>query len=1250
MITINQLDPSQSNVLMQLLSLEKETNNNVSVVYGPPGTGKSHLIVSLLFELAKRNKKILFVSQNTEALEVINRMVKKFEHSLFDVKSGDLFDSSNISLTDFFLMLGNSKQRTKKFIKESYNRISAKHFPIFYERKTELLDAPPYNLSYTNLDKDLNENVEETQEIGFDELLFNYLKNVKVDDFPYVPIRDLQKINIRKIFTELNSFNDTCNLFSSNNHPTDVLRFISKTNSDIALPQVHSEVSKIIDCFLKIPNEKLKCRALKDCSIIDILGAYKNISLVNTYFDIKKIQQDNISIIDDLFPNFQRAIAAYDKIENVESVESIDLLENEILQELDISLLTDSEKTEECSNDINKALEATSEIVKTELKEFNLEDALSICVRTIDSKIFKQGSIINQTYFINKDVLYKYLEEILITVNNWNEKSILYKIFHSRPAILDKCQITSTKAFVVDDKPTLESILAILKETTWKLTDVLIFYDKERTRKTAYNPLDNKSTTDKIDIFNKIIIIYDIVNKYKIQTTKNIDKLNTIFKKLKNDFVNYNSIVAENIGLAGHHSELISLINMNVRNVQNNNVLFPIIKQYAKYLYAQEDKTDFIEKLRLILNLQDLDLKNELQYITNTILVDSNVSGIDKGKVLEIIPLLMNNRIFCKNFLKINKDESIIDWRERIKNILNFQDSNAFDKFIIQNKVINTIKKELGKSNEQIVDKFLENDNVTYSDFLKKLTNDLVKAKFNTSDIKTRQNIGYDYFVKYKRDLKNGRKTIFLKGLKDICEHTEQARKNIKTDSNWIPGNTPIERLQRNTKLLISAFPIIIATPKEVAKYVLAEKNLFDYVIFDEASQLLPGQALPSIYRSARTIVVGDPHQMPPPSLATVGFESISEDEDISNEKSILDLAIELQTETTHYLQVHYRSESNMLFEPSINAIYKEYGVQSIFESGLKNDVPDVPISIQDNLGDNDEVNFKIIAKEIEDKLTINHQASFCLLFTNKKTLFEFKDYLVAKNLFNNLPSDQLLISTVRNCQGIENDHSIIYLNQYKNIGAMWFFKVSAGAYRRLNVSITRQRKSLKIFMANPKSDWLSTCNKIIADAYEDKDRIRSAKLLSTIIEKSKYEINEQYVDDLLKDNALRIDSPLTQQLYDKLCSYYSARLNKDVKIYCEVGWLMRVPDRESLQRHRKYVGFRLDIGIYSKNKQCFVLGIEMDGAMYHKGHRRAFCDAQRQETLETKGWEVYRIWSTNWINSIDSEFNKLVVKIDKLL
>ena len=116
MTTINSLDPSQQQVLDALLS----TKQPLSVVYGPPGTGKSHLIVSLLFELATRGQKVLFVSQNSEALEVIARMIRSLERD-FTLAPEDL------SFLDFCWQLHDTSQRRLKYLKTTRDRLQAKN-------------------------------------------------------------------------------------------------------------------------------------------------------------------------------------------------------------------------------------------------------------------------------------------------------------------------------------------------------------------------------------------------------------------------------------------------------------------------------------------------------------------------------------------------------------------------------------------------------------------------------------------------------------------------------------------------------------------------------------------------------------------------------------------------------------------------------------------------------------------------------------------------------------------------------------------------------------------------------------------------------------------------------------------------------------------------------------------------------------------------------------------------------------------
>jgi len=57
-----------------------------------------------------------------------------------------------------------------------------------------------------------------------------------------------------------------------------------------------------------------------------------------------------------------------------------------------------------------------------------------------------------------------------------------------------------------------------------------------------------------------------------------------------------------------------------------------------------------------------------------------------------------------------------------------------------------------------------------------------------------------------------------------------------------------------------------------VVSQVLPARQLFDLVIFDEASQIEPPDAIPAIMRGNSVVVAGDNKQLPPtPFFATLG-------------------------------------------------------------------------------------------------------------------------------------------------------------------------------------------------------------------------------------------------------------------------------------------------------------------------------------------------------------------------------------------
>ena len=62
-------------------------------------------------------------------------------------------------------------------------------------------------------------------------------------------------------------------------------------------------------------------------------------------------------------------------------------------------------------------------------------------------------------------------------------------------------------------------------------------------------------------------------------------------------------------------------------------------------------------------------------------------------------------------------------------------------------------------------------------------------------------------------------------------------------------------------ELLRSAFPCMICSLRDYAEYIPLEKELFDIIIIDEASQVSIAQALPAILRSKKMVVLGDRRQ-----------------------------------------------------------------------------------------------------------------------------------------------------------------------------------------------------------------------------------------------------------------------------------------------------------------------------------------------------------------------------------------------------
>jgi very-short-patch-repair endonuclease len=79
--------------------------------------------------------------------------------------------------------------------------------------------------------------------------------------------------------------------------------------------------------------------------------------------------------------------------------------------------------------------------------------------------------------------------------------------------------------------------------------------------------------------------------------------------------------------------------------------------------------------------------------------------------------------------------------------------------------------------------------------------------------------------------------------------------------------------------------------------------------------------------------------------------------------------------------------------------------------------------------------------------------------------------------------------------------------------------------------------------------------------------------------------------------------------------------------------------------------GFFIDLAVkHKKNNACYALGIECDGAPYHSAKSARDRDYIRQNILESLGWRIYRIWSTDWYHNQKEEIKKLEHYLETLM
>lgn len=161
----------------------------------------------------------------------------------------------------------------------------------------------------------------------------------------------------------------------------------------------------------------------------------------------------------------------------------------------------------------------------------------------------------------------------------------------------------------------------------------------------------------------------------------------------------------------------------------------------------------------------------------------------------------------------------------------------------------------------------------------------------------------------------------------NIRSNSQLFRKDISLfyDALDSSGFTEYKRILKNVnqKNILKVFPIWLANLSDINSVLPHQKDLFDLVIIDEATQCDIASALPAIYRAKRSIIVGDPNQLRHYSFVSKAQQSnLRRKYNLPNDKifdyrnrSILDFYISKvqNQDQVCFLREHFRSTPSLI-------------------------------------------------------------------------------------------------------------------------------------------------------------------------------------------------------------------------------------------------------------------------------------------------------------------------------------------------
>lgn len=473
-------------------------------------------------------------------------------------------------------------------------------------------------------------------------------------------------------------------------------------------------------------------------------------------------------------------------------------------------------------------------------------------------------------------------------------------------------------------------------------------------------------------------------------------------------------------------------------------------------------------------------------------------------------------------------------------------------------------------------------------------------------------------------------------------------------------GLIPIRKMMDiYSDFLLKLFPCWLLSPESVSTLFPLKKEMFDIILFDEASQVFIENTLPTIYRGKYIVVAGDSKQLRPTSTFVKRYLGNDSEEELDlatqaalEVESLLDLATSRFSSAN--LTYHYRSKSEELINFSNYAFY----------DGKLQIAPNISKNLSNKPIERIKVNGKWVNRKNEEEATAivallkkliknkrNKSSIGIITFnTEQENAIEdaidkecqkdsaFRDaYLREQNRKENNEDTSIFIKNLENVQGDERDIIIFSIgyakNEYGRVVAHFGPLSTEGGENRLNVAITRAKEKIYV-VTSIEPEELAVEGSKNAGPKIFKSYLKYVRAVSN---KSTKEVG--YILDSFKPS---LPSPKEEIV--------SNQLEKEIKEeLVKLGY--------SVETNLGNTNYKLSLAVYDKKLDKYLLGIECDYSAYKSSDSILERDVYRNKFLKSRGWDIMRVWSRDWwlsktkvINSIVKQINANYKKYQQLL